>query len=145
MSSKRFQSQKLQTRKKTWFSQKNMKDRLSFYNKYKEWITEEWSKVMFTDETMVCQFDNFTAYIRRSPNRRYYPKYTVLLLPLRIHQKWWLVEEFHKMVGLRSDSFLKKQQWWLNVSPIAKEQMTSVHSNKKHHNIPTKWYSTPHK
>jgi len=57
-------------------SKKNLKDRLAFCEKYKNWQPEDWDKVMFSDESMICQFSNFTSHVRRPKNMRYDPKYT---------------------------------------------------------------------
>ena len=37
--------------KKPLLSKKNIKDRLAFYRKYREWTVEQWNRVIFSDET----------------------------------------------------------------------------------------------
>ena len=63
--------------RKPWLSSKNLKDWLAFCEKYKDWTTKDWSKVMYSDESMVCQFANFTGQVRRPVGKRYDPKYTI--------------------------------------------------------------------
>ena len=46
-------------------SAKNLKDRLAFCNRYKSWTVEQWKKVMFSDESTVRQFANYTSLVRR--------------------------------------------------------------------------------
>lgn len=48
-------------------STKNVRDRLIFCNRYKTWTSEDWHKVMFSDETMVRQFYSLRSYVRRPP------------------------------------------------------------------------------
>lgn len=63
--------------KKPILSAKNIRDRLEFCNKYKDWTEEDWSKVMFSDETTITQLYAFTRHVRRPINRRFDDKYLV--------------------------------------------------------------------
>ena len=62
---------------KPLLSDKNVKDRLIFADKYKDWTADQWRSVMFSDESTIKQFSNYTSHVRRPPGQRYNPKYTV--------------------------------------------------------------------
>ena len=57
-------------------SAKNVKDRLVFARKYKDWTAQQWERVMFSDETMVKQFYAFSSHVRRPVGERYNQRYT---------------------------------------------------------------------
>ena len=59
------------------FSAKNIKDRLAFCRRYKHWTAAEWRKVLFSDETSIRQYSNYTTHVRRPPGKRYSSQYTV--------------------------------------------------------------------
>lgn len=62
--------------KKPRLSSKNIKDRLAFCKKYRNWTEEQWARVMFSDETQIVQFGTSSGcYIRRPPNQRHNPRY----------------------------------------------------------------------
>ena len=64
--------------KKPALSPKNIRDRLAFCNRVKDWTPEMWAKVLFSDETIVQQFSNRGSNkIRRPPNSRYNKRYIV--------------------------------------------------------------------
>lgn len=63
--------------KKAKLSKKNIKDRLVFCRKYKNWTKEDWMKVMFSDESTFSQFNSTCRYIRRPANQRYNMRYVV--------------------------------------------------------------------
>ena len=54
---------------KPMLSKKNIKDR------YSHWTTDQWRKVLFSDESTVKQFSSVPAYIRRPAGERYSAKY----------------------------------------------------------------------
>jgi len=56
-------------------SAKNVRDRIAFCKKYKNWSADQWESVMFSDESTFCQFYTFVPYIRRPVGKRYDPKY----------------------------------------------------------------------
>lgn len=58
-------------------SAKNVKDRIAFCKRYRSWSVEQWKKVMFSDETTVKQFDNYTQLVRRPVGKRYSARYVV--------------------------------------------------------------------
>lgn len=61
--------------KKPLLSMKNIRDRLYFCNKYKNWSPEDWENVMYSDESTFTQFYSFTRHVRRPPGKRHDPKY----------------------------------------------------------------------
>ena len=58
-------------------SAKNIEDRLIFAKKYKDWTVDQWRSVMFSDESTVKQFYNYTPHVRRPVGERYNSRYTV--------------------------------------------------------------------
>ena len=60
---------------KPLLSKKNIRDRLSFCKKYQHWSESQWSRVLFSDETMVRQFASYTTHVRRPPGKRNSPHY----------------------------------------------------------------------
>ena len=63
--------------KKPMLNKKQRDKRLVFCKKYKHWTEKEWSKVLFSDETTICQFGNNACLVRRPMYKRYCPQYTV--------------------------------------------------------------------
>lgn len=63
--------------KKAKLSAKNVRDRLTFCRKYKNWTAEDWKKVMFSDESTFSQFSSYVRHVRRPANHRYNLKYVV--------------------------------------------------------------------
>jgi arsenate reductase-like glutaredoxin family protein len=52
--------------------------RISFCKKYEQWTSEQWSKVMFSDESMFKTIASRPKHVRRPPgSNRYDPKYTI--------------------------------------------------------------------
>ena len=62
---------------KPWLSAKNVKDRLAFCRAHHNWTTDQWRKVMFSDETLIKQFSPNRQLVRRPPNERYNERYLV--------------------------------------------------------------------
>ena len=56
---------------------KNIRDQLSFAQKYKDWSREQWAKVLFSDETQIVQFSSYKGNIRRPARQRFNPRYIV--------------------------------------------------------------------
>ena len=50
--------------------------RLAFCKKYQKWTAADWSKVLFSDETTLCQFGGSSSGVRRPSGQRFNPKYT---------------------------------------------------------------------
>lgn len=75
--SKEFGLKSYKPARKPLLSEKNIKDRKAFCEKYKHWTPQQWENVMFSDESMICQFANYTNYVRRPAGMRYDPKYTI--------------------------------------------------------------------
>ena len=63
--------------KKSNLSKKNIKDRIAFCKKYKEWTAEDWKKVLFSDEATFSQFSSYVRHVRRPINKRYDNRYVV--------------------------------------------------------------------
>ena len=51
--------------KKPRLSPKNIRDRIDFCNKYRNWTAQGWEKVMFSDETTIEQFGQRISSVRR--------------------------------------------------------------------------------
>lgn len=58
-------------------STKNVKDRLAFALKYRNWTTEQWMATMFSDETIVKQFYAFSSHVRRPKGERHNQRYVL--------------------------------------------------------------------
>lgn len=63
--------------KKARLSTKNVKDRITFCRKYKDWTEDQWLDVMFSDESTFSQFASYTRHVRRPPGQRYNTRYIV--------------------------------------------------------------------
>ena len=61
--------------KKPLLSRKNVEDRLRFARRYANWTSEDWSKVMFSDESSFAQFRVGRSFVRRPPNQRFNERY----------------------------------------------------------------------
>jgi len=48
--------------------------RLQFAKKYKDWTSQQWSRVLFSDETTIQQFTSRKRTVRRPPGTRYITK-----------------------------------------------------------------------
>ena len=64
--------------KKPLLSAKNIRDRYTFCKRVENWTSEMWSRVLFSDETIIKQFANRgSAKVRRPPGKRYDPRYII--------------------------------------------------------------------
>lgn len=63
--------------KKPLLSQKNIKDRLAFCKKYKDWTVSQWNSILFSDESNFLQFGSYNIYVHRPVCERYNPKFTI--------------------------------------------------------------------
>jgi transposase len=61
--------------KKPLLSSKNIRDRVAFCRKYRQWTPEQWEDVFFSDESTFTQFYAFTRHVRRPVGKRNDPKY----------------------------------------------------------------------
>ena len=52
-------------------SKKNIADRLQFAKATRHWDAARWRKVMFSDESTILQFKNYSSSIKRPANKRY--------------------------------------------------------------------------
>jgi len=50
--------------------------RLQFEKKYKDWTSQQWSRVLFSDETTIQQFASMKRTVRRPPGTRYNERFT---------------------------------------------------------------------
>lgn len=63
--------------------------RLDFARKYRRWTIWDWSKVLFSDESTVQQFNIRKAHIRRPKGTRYDEKYTIMKMKHPPTQMVW--------------------------------------------------------
>ena len=56
-------------------SKKNIRDRLKFCQQHLNWTVDDWPHVMFSDETLIRQFNPTNVSIRRPTNERYNIRY----------------------------------------------------------------------
>src|SRR6185436_2286437 len=63
--------------RKPQLSKKNVKDRLIFCRKYRNWTAEQWERVLFSDESTFTQFYSFCRHVRRPQNQRHNPRYVI--------------------------------------------------------------------
>lgn len=61
---------------KPLISKKNLNDRIKFCRKYRNWTKDDWSKVMFSDESSFSLLNSFNLYVRRPSGQRFNVKYT---------------------------------------------------------------------
>ena len=61
--------------KKPLLSRKNIKDRLRFATRYSRWTSDDWAKVMFSDESSFAQFRVGRTFVRRPRNERFNLRY----------------------------------------------------------------------
>ena len=61
--------------KKPRLSPKNVRDRLAFCRAHQHWTVDQWRQVMFSDETLIKQFNPNKQLVRRPPNERYNQRY----------------------------------------------------------------------
>src|SRR6218665_1929361 len=63
--------------RKPKLSLKNIKDWMTFCHKYKLGTSDQWERVMFSDESTFTQFYSFCRHVRRLAKQRYNPKYVI--------------------------------------------------------------------
>ena len=63
--------------KKPLLTPVQMKKRVQFCKRHKDWTVRQWSEVLFSDESTFCQFGSSVSRIRRLPNTRFLPQNTV--------------------------------------------------------------------
>lgn len=63
--------------------------RLDFAQKYKDWTIADWSKVLFSDESTLVQFNTRKRQIRRPVGKRYDERYTVMTMKHPPSQMVW--------------------------------------------------------
>src|ERR1043165_6793376 len=60
---------------KPLLSKKNIRDRMAFCRKYRNWSADDWENVLFSDESTFTQFYSFSRHVRRPVGKRNDPKY----------------------------------------------------------------------
>lgn len=63
--------------KKPLLTPAQMKKRVEFCHRHKDWTVQQWSQVLFSDESTFCQFGSSVSRVRRLPNTRFLPQNTV--------------------------------------------------------------------
>lgn len=63
--------------------------RLEFAKKYAHWTSEDWHKVLFSDESLIQQFNHKKSHVRRPVGARYDEKYTVMTMKHPPSQMIW--------------------------------------------------------
>ena len=62
---------------KARLSSKNIRDRITFCKKYKDWTEDQWLGVTFSDESTFSQFSSYVRHVHRPPGQRYNIRYVV--------------------------------------------------------------------
>lgn len=63
--------------------------RLAFAKKHETWTAEDWSRVMFSDESTLQQFVTRKRHIRRPPGKRFEDRYTIQTMKHPPSQMIW--------------------------------------------------------
>lgn len=62
--------------KKPLLTQASRKKRLQFAKTYRHWTSEDWKKVLWSDECCISQFGHNSQYVRRPTGERHNERYT---------------------------------------------------------------------
>jgi len=63
------------------FDDRQIQKRLSFAQGYKNWSGEDWSRVLFSDETYIEVYGRSRVWVQRPPGTRYDPQYISKHMP----------------------------------------------------------------
>lgn len=63
--------------KKPLLTDQQRRKRLKFCKERQHWTVENWKKVLFTDETLICQFGSPATFVRRPKGERFNARYTI--------------------------------------------------------------------
>lgn len=63
--------------KKPLLNKKQRLKRIQFCKKYQHMTSDDWSHILFSDESTFCQFGSFVNFVRRPKSTRFDPKYTI--------------------------------------------------------------------
>ena len=63
--------------KKPLLTNKQRLKRLQFCKRHRNWTADDWARVLFSDESSICQFGAPPTLVRRPKGERYKAKYTV--------------------------------------------------------------------
>lgn len=77
-----------------------LKRRLQFAEQYRNWTSDDWGKVLFSDESMVEQFNSRVKYVRRPVGERYNKRYTVMTMKHPPKQMVWGAMSVNGTAGL---------------------------------------------
>ena len=94
--------------KKLLLTKKMKAKRLEFAKSHQHWITEHWSKVLFSDESTIQLFATRKQNVRRPPGKRYDKKYTV---PTMKHLPSQMIWGGHVMQWLVLFAFCQDHEW----------------------------------
>lgn len=75
--------------KKPKITPKMAKSRLEFARRYFHYTTEDWEKVLWTDESTFEQFGSRIKHVRRPPKTRHHPRYVVQTMKHPMKQMVW--------------------------------------------------------
>ena len=70
-------------------SKKNVTDRLIFAKRYSDWTSDQWQRVLFSDESLIKQFYSFSSNVRRPVGERYNARFTVPRVKQSLSQMIW--------------------------------------------------------
>lgn len=76
------------------------KKRLDFAKRHVSWSVEQWSRVLFSDESTVRQFNSRKTHVRRPPGERFNDRYTVMTMKHPPSQMIWGAMSVHGTAGL---------------------------------------------
>jgi len=74
--------------------------RLQFAKKYKDWTSQQWSRVLFSDETTIQQFASRKRTVRRPPGTRYNDRFTQQTMKHLLSVMIWAAISIQGMASL---------------------------------------------
>ena len=86
--------------RKPMLSAKNIRDRIKFCEKYKDFTAEQWMSTMFCDESTFSQHSTFLRHVRRPPQRRYSSSYILSAVKTAPKVMVWGTISGHGRCGL---------------------------------------------
>jgi transposase len=117
--------------RKPLLTQLQLKKRLAFCKKYKNWTVQQWRNVMFSDESTFCQFGTHLYRVRRPVGMRYHKRFTI---PTMKHPQKIMVWGCFSAYGRGSMYFLQA-----NETVTAKKYIEILESKLPHtmniHNV----------
>src|SRR5688572_22898047 len=86
--------------RKSNLSPKNIKDRLTFGHKCKQWTSDRWQSVKFSDKSTFTLLCSFCSHVIGPPNQRHKPKYVIPTVKQTPKVMVWGVVSGAGMAGL---------------------------------------------